>query len=310
MSVLLLSCSKNDSQNSTEDSEWLINTQHLTGEFSLFPLAENPPLVTVSDMSFPDSQLVGVVVLGSEIRIYPYLHALQSEIINDNINGQKMAFSYCPITKSALAFTRQQNFRASGYLYKDNLTPWDEQTESIWSQMLMRGIQGPNINVRLNTIPVVETRWSTVRTYFPNAKVVPNFNASRLTPPDGETDDENAPELGEFAYGIINDFDGVQIFKHSDFASTHVIAATVQSQNYLVYGDASKHIISAFKVSNVDAYTELLNQFPFILQNSSGVKFDVFGRGTDGSLLEKPKYAYVAIWRAWDDFFNDFTFQN
>jgi len=95
-----------------------------------------------------------------------------NEIINDEFQGQKCAFTYCPITKSTLAFTRDEIFRASGFLFKDNQTPWDDKTETIWSQMLIKGIKGPKENVRFNTIPVVETTWKTVRLYFTNAKVV------------------------------------------------------------------------------------------------------------------------------------------
>ena len=307
----LLSCSEKDNQNSNSQSEWLVDEQDIVGEFSLFPLAVDPPLESVSQMSLPANQLVGVVILGSNIRVYPYLHALQSEIINDEINGQKIAFSYCPITKSALAFRRQQNFRASGYLYNDNLTPWDEQTESIWSQMLIKGIRGTNSNVRLNTIPVVETKWSTVQQYFPNALAVQNFNASRqAAPPDGNTGSGTAPNNGDLVYGIIDNFNGVSIFKFTDFANTHFNNLTVQSQNYIVYGDASKHIINAFKVPNFETYQTLENQFPNVLKNSNGVTFDVFGRGSNGTQLEKPKYAYVAIWSAWADFYSDFTFLN
>ena len=185
----------------------------LTGSLNLFPLVENPEFTLVSKVSIADDSRVGIAIIGSEVRVYPYRYILRSEIVNDEQNGQKYAFSYCPITKSAVAFTRDETFRASGYLYKDNMAPWDEKTNSIWSQMAIRGIIGSEKDKRFTTIPIIETSWKTVRLYFPNAQVVTDqTTASKESPPQNEGSSSGTPpKNSQLAYGIIDDFDTVHI---------------------------------------------------------------------------------------------------
>ena len=106
------------------------------------------------------------------MKVFPYVFMTHNEIVNDEHQGIKYTFSYCPITKSSVAFKRNGLFRVLGYLFNGNLTPWDEETETIWSQVLLKGILGEKENIQFNTIPLVETRWKTVKEHFPFAQVV------------------------------------------------------------------------------------------------------------------------------------------
>ncbi|MFK5958986.1 MAG: DUF3179 domain-containing (seleno)protein [Lutibacter sp.] len=308
--LLIYSCSNSNSENTNLETIDTISTD-LTGALNLFPLALNPDFTSVSKVNLADGALVGIVNFSSEIRVYPYSFIVHNEVVNDEFQGVKYAISYCPITKSSLAFSRSETFRASGYLYKDNLAPWDEKTESIWSQMLIKAIQGEKSNTRFNTIPVVETTWKTVKEYFPNAKVVSSEIFSSKEEPSGgdSTNSENAPSSNELVYGILDDFNNIRIFKYSNFSNDSTINLTIQGQKYIVYGNSSKHIINAFKVENFEDYTVIEDEFPFVLKQINGIKYDVLGRGTNGVSLEKPKYAYVAIWSAWLEFYDNFTFQ-
>lgn len=316
--MLSVSCSEEETKFEQLDTqnEWLVDQENVTGLFSLFPLVVNTEFESVANTNLSDNELVGIMNFGSEVRVYPYLYTFENEVVNDSYQNQDYAFSYCPITKSAIAFHRNQVFRASGYLYKDNLTPWDEKTESIWSQMLLKGIRGEKKNQRLNTIPVVETKWETIKTHFPKAKVIRNLAGSlrqsgKNEPPeiDDELNPESKPQAGDFVYGVLDEFDNVNIFKYNDFSDKNRIDVTIGSQNYIIYGSSSKRIINAFKVANFDRYQTLDNDFPFVLQDDAGVKYNILGIGTNGSVLQKPKYAYVAIWRAWEDFYTNFDFQ-
>ncbi|MBV1888296.1 MAG: DUF3179 domain-containing protein [Urechidicola sp.] len=306
--ILLISCSSSDSD------ELISNNlgDDLSGELNLFPLALNPDFTTVSEATLSNSSLVGIVHFGSSVIVYPYPFVVHNEIINATFQGQKYAFSYCPITKSSVAFVRDQTFRASGYLYKNNLAPWDEKTESLWSQMLLQGIDGEKNGQRFNTIPVLETTWKTVKDFYPNAKVLSSnvfLTRSSSPPDDGDgSNSENSPESNELVFGII-DGGSVHIFKPSDF-SNKIVNVTIQSQKYIVYGNSGKRVINAFKVNRFEDYTVLeSDEFPYVLENSAGIKYDILGRGTNGSNLEKPDFAYVAIWEAWTDFYTNFKFQ-
>lgn len=307
--LLLIGCSSNDIEDEISNNLG----DDLSGKLNLFPLALNPDFTTVAEANVNDNALVGIVSFGSSVIVYPYTFVVHNEIINDIQSGVKYAFSYCPITKSSIAFKRDQVFRASGLLYKNNLAPWDEKTETIWSQMLIQGISGEKQGQRFNTIPVLETRWGTVKEYFPNAKVVSSnvFLTRSSSPPDDDNDDGNEnqtpPDSNDFVYGIISG-STVNIFKYNDFAEK-VIEVIIQSQKYIVFGDPGKRVINAFKVTRFEDYTVLENdEFPYVLKNSTGIKYDILGRGTNGTTLGKPQYAYVAIWSAWTDFYSNFKF--
>ncbi|WP_396601996.1 DUF3179 domain-containing (seleno)protein [Algibacter sp. R77976] len=316
----VLSCSSEE--DSTEDSlssnGWIIDEKDISGRFFLYPLAIDPNFDSVNNINLSDGQLVGVINFGLQVIVYPYVYTFESEVINADYNGRKYAFTYCPITKSALAFNRTQIFRASGYLYKDNLTPWDDETESIWSQMLIRGIKGDNKNRKFNTIPVVETTWGTVKKYFPTAKVFTgatnsaksgsiSFNKRPPDENDNTVSDIEKPNPSEHVYGIIDNFNSVHIFRHSNFRNK-VVIKTISNQEYIIIGNQSNRFFNAFKVDNADDYKILENQLPYVIQNRSGIKYNILGIGTNGSVLEKPKYAYVAAWWAWEDFYSNFNF--
>lgn len=309
--LIFVSCSTSDSNNDKVDTS-NITFDDLDGSFNLFPLALDPEFTSVSNINLDGKVKVGVINFGSEIRVYPYPYVVHNEIINDTYQTTKYAFSYCPLTKSSLAFRRNGIFRASGYLYNNNVTPWDEQTGSIWSQMLTKGIIGEEKNTRLDAIPVLETNWQTISQYFPNASVLsPETSSSNkdTDPPVDNGDDENSPDPNDFVYGFIDDFNKVFIFKNADFSDSHLLKVSFNSQNYIVYGDSSKGIITAFKVATLQDFHFLENSFPYVIKKTDGTKYDIFGRGTNGNTLERPKYAYVAVWNAWEDFYDSFIFQ-
>lgn len=306
----IISCNNNQDTDLNSNN---IDISDLTGAFNLFPLALNPEFTSVSDINIGDNSLVGIISFGNAIRVFPYEFMTHNEIVNDEFQGIKYAFSYCPLTKSSLAFKRNGIYRASGYLLHDNLTPWDEETETIWSQMLMKGIIGNKEGVQFNAIPVLETRWKTVKDYFPNARVVTSdlFFTKSSSPPDEEGSSGSGvpPELNELVYGIVKG-NKVHIFKYVDFSDNKLLNITIEGQKYIVYGNSIKRTTNAFKVSNFENYSLMPdNEFPYILEDINGVKYDVLGRGTNGITLEKPKFAYVAIWKAWLDFYDNFEFQ-
>jgi len=316
--IVLVGCSKNNpgTEKIVEENEWLVNKDDLSGSFAMYPLGDNPEYTTVANIDLPNSERVGVMSFGDEVRVYPYPNTFATEIINDQYQSQKYAFTYCPITKSALAYTRSKILRASGYLYKNNMVPWDEDTETLWSQMLIRGIKGNRINQRLKTLAVVETRWETIKNYFPNARVLKNIvpSSSRINTSSKTSKSNlrttNIPDERDYVYGVLDEDDNVTIYQYDDFTSQNRYDITLRQYSYIVYGNKSHQIISAFEVDDFNNYQTLdESEFPYVLQDLNGIKYNVLGVGTNGETLEKPKYAYVAAWWAFDDFFTNFTFQ-
>jgi hypothetical protein len=309
---------------SCSQDETTLNTQVLTasdcvslnGLGNLYPLAENPRFTTVSNTNLDDESLVSIINFGDEIRVYPYDYTFRHEVINDSYNGIKFAFTYCPLTKSAVAFKTETNFRASGYLLNDNLIPWDEKTQSFWSQMLGKGLECSGNESVLATIQVVETKWSTVKSYFSDAKVLTDdFVKKSGIKSENERYSIISPEIGEQVFGIVTNIikpgssPEVSILRYSDFKTLSRFNISVLSKNYIICGNEEKRIINAFNVANIDAYDTLdTTQFPYVLEDKKGVKYTILGIGTDGSQLPKAKFSYVALWGAWKRFYNDFTF--
>lgn len=312
--LTIFSCSSDDSGGkSIESSDWSVDENDVSGILNLFSLSLDPEFVSISNTDLSDNSRVGIVSFGPIVRIFPYDYVARYEVVNTSNNTFNYAFSYCPITKSAVAFKRDQVFRASGYLYKDNLTPWDEATETIWSQMLGKGINGPKQNVVLEKIPVLETTWKTAKEAYPTAKVLIRNPISKTfrapqEPNDDNDDNVEIPSARELVYGIVeNSLASVHFFRNIDFQNSKRKDVIIEGQKYIVYGNASKNVINAFKVPNFDTFQLLEDfEFPNILV-SNNVKYDILGNSRSGT-LGKPNFAYVAAWFAWDDFFDGFNF--
>lgn len=308
--LLFFSCSKDDSVSTTDS----FNEDNLTGFLNLYPLIESVSFTSVNNTLLNDNQLVGVVRINSNLLVFPYSFFDQYEVINVEYLGKKFTVSYCPLTKSCIAFERDHFFRASGYLYNNNLAPWDEKTETIWSQMLMKGLIGEKKNTGLSLIPVVQTNWGTIKVYYPSVRILDsNIIISSGKPPEnpddtGDDSDVILPSSGDLTYGVVSG-SSVSMFQFSDFSTTPTLNVTINSQKHIVYANSGRGVINAFKVDDFNDYTVLNNDFPYVLQNSIGVKFDIFGIGTNGSRLELPNKAYVAAWWGWEGMFNSFLFQ-
>jgi len=147
----LISCERyeDDSENSLSFNGWAVDTSDLTGTSIVkdaFPIVTNPSYTTNKDINLSENEKVIAIRIQNSILVYP-LKYMGVEVLNDKQATLSFAVTYCPITKSAYVLKRNINnrvltFSASGILYKDNLIFYDLETESLWSQMLFKGING------------------------------------------------------------------------------------------------------------------------------------------------------------------------
>jgi len=63
-------------------------------------------------------------------------------------------------------------FGISGRLYKSNVLLYDHQTETLWSQLLERGVAGPKAGKALKKIPAARVRWKTWKKQHPHTMVL------------------------------------------------------------------------------------------------------------------------------------------
>jgi hypothetical protein len=187
----------------------------------------------------------------------------------------------------------------------------DAATDTYWSQMLLTCIKGKYAGNRIDNLAMIETNWATAKTYFSEANV---FTSTSIT------SSKNAKATSEInndekVFGIINKSNiknsDVSIYSYSDFKNGVVKYTNVSSKNDIVVGSEDLNFIVAFQNSENLNLTVLQNEFPTILIDDSGAKYDVFGNIVEGFTTQKslqPSVSYIASWWAWKDFYDAFNF--
>jgi len=139
------------------------------------PSIDNPVFEEALSNTYLDpSDLVIGVVHNGVAKAYPHRILDWHEIINDRIDDQYFALTYCPLTGTGVSWNRELDgevttFGVSGKLYNTNLMPFDRKTESYWSQMRLDCVQGDLVSTVIETFPIIETTWETWIAMYPNS---------------------------------------------------------------------------------------------------------------------------------------------
>ncbi len=139
------------------ENQWSIPEDQIVvgNEIDLIPSIDDPKYVSVGEVNFlSDNDLVIGYKSREIMRAYPLRILNYHEIVNDDINGSKVAITYCPLTGTSLIWDRmidgvETTFGVSGQLFNANLLPYDRLTGTTWSQMLTRGVRGEYNNENL-----------------------------------------------------------------------------------------------------------------------------------------------------------------
>lgn len=142
------------------------------------PALSDPKLVAAAQAAYlkPHDRIVGIVLNG-EARAYPIPILNWHEIVNDEINGQRFAVTYCPLCGTAIAFDATidgspTDFGVSGLLYNSDVLLYDRETESLWSQILGKSVAGERVNKKLSSLPISHTTWLDWREKHPDTLVL------------------------------------------------------------------------------------------------------------------------------------------
>jgi len=142
------------------------------------PSIDNPQFDAVSKIDWLDErEPVAVVTLGDSTRIYPLQVLIWHEIVNDEIDGQPIVVTYCPLCNSVVAFEGHVDglaldFGTSGALYRSALVMYDRQTESLWTHFDGRSVVGELIGTQLGHVPAATFSWVDASTSYPDALVL------------------------------------------------------------------------------------------------------------------------------------------
>jgi len=129
----------------------------------------------VGEFLQPTEPVVTVVVNG-EARAYPLGVLTRHEIVNDELGGQPISVTFCPLCNSAVVFDRRVgdqilDFGVSGLLRNSDLIMWDRQTESWWQQFTGEGIVGEMTGTQLTMLPVRVESWAKYKERHPDGTV-------------------------------------------------------------------------------------------------------------------------------------------
>ncbi len=123
-----------------------------------------------------DSELVMGVFHKGVARAYSHNLLWWHEIANDKIGDDSFSMTFCPLTGSGVAFagTGGRTFGVSGNLFNSNLVMYDHATSSLWPQLWMGAVSGPEGDKKtwLKTFPAVEMTWKAWRELHPDTLVL------------------------------------------------------------------------------------------------------------------------------------------
>ncbi len=309
---LINGCSKdslnsNNSNNNTS-TEWLIPRQQVLdggpGKDGI-PALQNPVFISANEATYlSDNDLILGFVDGEDARAYPHSILDWHEIVNDDINNETVAVIYCPLTGTGIGWDRVVNgekttFGVSGLLYNSNIIPYDRETDSNWSQLLLQSVNGTHSGATANTYNLVETTWGTWKQLYPSTKVVStqtghsrnygnypygNYKSSNsLIFPVANDDDRLHKKERVLALFVDKD---VKAYRFDSFENTFsLVNDEFGGKSLVVAGSQQLNLMVAFnrEIDNTILQFEAVqNELPVVLLDNEGTRWDVFGRAVSG----------------------------
>ena len=143
------------------------------------PSIDDPKVVSIgeADEFLAAREPVVVVELGGEARAYPLQILTWHEIVNDEIAGEPVAITYCPLCNSTVAFRREVEgrpveFGTTGMLRNSDLVMYDRETESWWQQITAESVVGELTGTKLQVLPSQILSWKQFRRVHPDGEVL------------------------------------------------------------------------------------------------------------------------------------------
>jgi hypothetical protein len=142
------------------------------------PAIDNPIFVTQSKASFiKDTDRVLALEINGTAKAYPINILNWHEIVNDKIGDTAFAVTYCPLCGTGAVFSanikgEHSRFGVSGLLYNSDVLLYDDNTESLFSQILSEAISGPLVGEKLLPLVSTHTTWGKWRSIHPNTLIL------------------------------------------------------------------------------------------------------------------------------------------
>lgn len=143
------------------------------------PPIDEPSFISIEDAAQEVAETEPIVVYEHEgdARAYPLAILIWHEIVNDDVGGQPVSITFCPLCNTAIAFDRNfgdqvLDFGTSGLLRNSDLVMWDRQTETLWQQATGEGIVGEFAGQSLTFLPASVISFGEFRDRYPDGQVL------------------------------------------------------------------------------------------------------------------------------------------
>ncbi len=128
-------------------------------------------------IDFGLNERVIVVQKGDLVKVYPISILNWHEIVNDTLGGEPIVVTYCPLCGTGVVFhsgykNKKLTFGVSGLLYQSDVLLYDHQTESLWSQIMRKGVTGTHKDASLRVFPSKLVMFKDIVTKHPKAQVL------------------------------------------------------------------------------------------------------------------------------------------
>jgi Protein of unknown function (DUF3179) len=142
------------------------------------PSIDAPKFVRPDAANFlRDDDIVLSLTRGETTRAYPLRVLVWHEIVNDTLADEPVAVTYCPLCGTGMVFDRfvagkARMFGVSGLLFQSDVLMYDSQSESLWSQLKMEAVSGPDVGKKLRWLPSEHLTWKAWRAKHPGGEVL------------------------------------------------------------------------------------------------------------------------------------------
>lgn len=299
------------------------------------PSVDDPRFVPAEAIDFMSStDLILTMKVDDDLRSYPHPVLDWHEIVNDRAGTKAVSITYCPLTGTGTAWNRTLNgvettFGVSGLLYRNNLIPYDRETDSNWSQILLTCVEGDLAGQEVQTYPLVEMGWPIYQKMFPGSPVLSTDTGidrdyDRYPYGDYRTNhdafifarvkqDDRLPSKERVLGLVVNQ--QAKVYRFTSFANgLALMHDTFGGLDVVVFGSQPDNIMMAYQAALIDGtplqFTaeKSLEEGGNVMRDQLGNTWNIFGEAVSGPNVGeslRKATAFMGYWFSFSEFFID-----
>jgi hypothetical protein len=220
---------------------------------------------------------------------------------------------------------RVHSFGVSGKLIMNALVMYDRETETLWSQFISQGVDGPLKDTKLEIIPATLMQWDAWLELYPDTKVLDkqggyqgdvytSYYLSNRAGILGEDQQDDRLSRKELVIGV--DYRGtIKAYPFSALEESRLAHDTLGDTPLIVFFDpvSGAGVVHEAKVNGEHATFEFGESSGgvevLIIDNVTGTRWNAFtGEAVEGELLGSALRripANYSFWFAWNDYHPD-----